>query len=130
MRGENIPKGPIGETVEGSSPHARGKPNIPIVASVLTGLIPACAGKTLRIDPDETAGEAHPRMRGENDAGVFEGYAAVGSSPHARGKRLIRVVFFGAVGLIPACAGKTVKADTSISGAAAHPRMRGENSRM
>ena len=66
MRGEN-PSQP-GEIwpESGSSPHARGKQEVGSMAGGLTGLIPACAGKTGISGLGAPAHGAHPRMRGEN----------------------------------------------------------------
>ena len=51
----------------------------------------------------------HPRMRGENAGGLARRVGGGGSSPHARGKRLLRRVVLALPGrFIPACAGKTV----------------------
>ncbi len=94
------------------------------------GLIPACAGKTSRVQRIDAAFRAHPRMRGEN----FEcrpGPARVtGSSPHARGKRSEAPVDRINRRLIPACAGKTTACSVDLDAPGAHPRMRGENCRL
>ena len=54
----------------GSSPLTRGKRWWPGRFGVLVGLIPAHAGKTRGEERTHTVGWAHPRSRGENDAGV------------------------------------------------------------
>ena len=66
-------------------------------------------------------------MRGENPyrAGITPGY--VGSSPHARGKPEEAAINGDGVGLIPACAGKTLQPLQAVPALGAHPRMRGEN---
>ena len=51
----------------------------------------------------------------------------IGSSPLTRGKLVARLRSRGAVGLIPAHAGKTVSMSRSTKMRAAHPRSRGEN---
>ena len=51
-----------------------------------TGLIPACAGKTLRSDSYRVIPRAHPRVCGENEI-IREAMAdRGGSSPRVRGK--------------------------------------------
>ena len=71
---------------------------------------------------------AHPRMRGENGIRSSRLLRARGSSPHARGK-LLKAGGASMIGwLIPACAGKTLKACITSTQNGAHPRMRGENS--
>ena len=53
----------------GSSPLTRGKLAMTAHAGSLAGLIPAHAGKTVCSLGLKTAGEAHPRSRGENQGG-------------------------------------------------------------
>ena len=50
----------------GSSPHARGALHPRHVLAVAGGIIPACAGNTVRRDHSWRAGWDHPRMRGEH----------------------------------------------------------------
>ena len=127
MRGENF-KGEDREIVRaGSSPHARGKQPPSQPAKRRKRLIPACAGKTKFESLLDDIAKAHPRMRGENKLIGTSETALLGSSPHARGKRRTSIVGTIPVGLIPACAGKTVDLDIPSCSAKAHPRMRGEN---
>ena len=71
--------------------------------------------------------EAHPRSRGENQAGLNASLRAGGSSPLTRGKRVQAVPDVRTSGLIPAHAGKTPSVEVAISFSGAHPRSRGEN---
>ena len=86
MRGENVAEDGTDAAVEGSSPHARGKPVTDMLMKLGAGssphargkpitnpsqviverLIPACAGKTSVRVPGSLLAKAHPRMRGEN----------------------------------------------------------------
>ena len=50
----------------GSSPLTRGKLSVNVEVRVVSGLIPAHAGKTVVIDDPLRWGRAHPRSRGEN----------------------------------------------------------------
>ena len=127
MRGENLQgdKNYIGGW--GSSPHARGKPVSKPPACACFRLIPACAGKTGHHRAATQPAGAHPRMRGENNLCVTTIFIIGGSSPHARGKLVGVARPRHAVGLIPACAGKTLDMSGNIRGFRAHPRMRGEN---
>ena len=91
-------------------------------------LIPAHAGKTSGPTRRVRRAEAHPRSRGENRVAVYEVTQTGGSSPLTRGKRGPREYCHLRRGLIPAHAGKTVRAMAVAAGRAAHPRSRGENS--
>ena len=70
---------------------------------------------------------AHPRVCGENH--LFQPSAATfrGSSPRVRGKRGICRCGCIGLGLIPACAGKTMSISTTRTRKPAHPRVCGEN---
>ena len=127
MRGENYAESSPLAGSGGSSPHARGKLNLHTCGKITEGLIPACAGKTSRSSASCLACWAHPRMRGENFFDEAEMVVSEGSSPHARGKRCAHVVAVPHVGLIPACAGKTMRCISGPFPWWAHPRMRGEN---
>ena len=91
-------------------------------------LIPAHAGKTVRVAAKRRAKTAHPRSRGENISGLFIDAAAKGSSPLTRGKPNLGAHLEVRLRLIPAHAGKTASAPASSSASTAHPRSRGENS--
>ena len=92
----------------GSSPRVRGKrPRIRRTTS-FPRLIPACAGKTRFARARASEWRAHPRVCGENAAFVVAVVSGLGSSPRVRGKRwFIKNGLFD-IGLIPACAGKTI----------------------
>ena len=129
MRGENALINELRNRPAGSSPHARGKQLLQSRIRRSQGLIPACTGKTLGADYLNSAMKAHPRMRGENTAGVEVTEDFKGSSPHARGKRQCNSRPDNQRGLIPACAGKTSLWFSWLYSFRAHPRMRGENQR-
>ena len=90
-------------------------------------LIPAGAGKTIRLRPMKRLSTAHPRRCGENLRDLVQERKHDGSSPQVRGKPF--VLFRHAVngGLIPAGAGKTTPGTTPRSQVLAHPRRCGEN---
>ena len=106
-RGENQAVLGLREPTAGSSPLTRGKLIEFCHEGRGDGLIPAHAGKTLGCRRGSGASRAHPRSRGENDAGGHA--AAVGP------------------GLIPAHAGKTRSSGFVCVCKRAHPRSRGEN---
>ncbi|SUE26804.1 Domain of uncharacterised function (DUF2825) [Nocardia farcinica] len=101
--------------------------SVPLTGDYLRGLIPARAGSTSTATRHCSAGRAHPRTRGEHDSPGRAGVQARGSSPHARGARvLLGAPPFGA-GLIPARAGSTLVYSRPSRRIRAHPRTRGEH---
>ena len=126
-RGENCHAGGTQAARGGSSPLARGKLTGKYVAIAATRLIPARAGKTTPIVPEEDTLQAHPRSRGENSDAFCAQLETLGSSPLARGKLdTVRLTMWCA-GLIPARAGKTLSSLLRPLLFPAHPRSRGEN---
>ena len=126
-RGENLLIGPCPCSPMGSSPLTRGKPWRYTSLRLVSGLIPAHAGKTVRrIQRMEHPG-AHPRSRGENQESEGPVNAKKGSSPLTRGKRREPRSGRREPGLIPAHAGKTWGSGLYFCDAGAHPRSRGEN---
>ena len=126
-RGENTNFGKIAVCCPGSSPLTRGKQGWVGSGSLMTGLIPAHAGKTMsgvvsfcqvgahprsRGETHRRRGrppslQAHPRSRGENCAHFVGDGDGGGSSPLTRGKREHENRRTAKRGLIPAHAGKT-----------------------
>ena len=70
---------------------------------------------------------AHPRVCGENDSLNGIKRTIAGSSPRVRGKHAASESHRGALGLIPACAGKTTHWRRIRRIHRAHPRVCGEN---
>ena len=106
-RGEH--QAPAGTTWKrtGSSPLARGTPELNPVPVAVVGLIPARAGNTP--SPADWGGSerAHPRSRGEHMHTAMTKPTLPGSSPLARGTQDGAAPGPCAVGLIPARAGNT-----------------------
>ena len=92
-------------------------------------LIPARAGNTRNLPPRAGSTAAHPRSRGEHVRRCPGFGRGRGSSPLARGTQDSDAWIRGAIRLIPARAGNTVRGTGSIWGLAAHPRSRGEHAR-
>ena len=69
----------------GSSPHVRGAPSAGQAQPVATGIIPACAGSTHRLQSNRQENRDHPRMCGEHPEAGKNILARSGSSPHVRG---------------------------------------------
>ena len=85
MRGEHDSVLLLMAAVLGSSPHARGAHLEDARVDALAGIIPACAGSTVRAREGKSRREDHPRMRGEHMPRVCQRVVERGSSPHARG---------------------------------------------
>ena len=111
----------------GSSPRVRGKRIHGDSLHLVTGLIPACAGKTSFEPPTYSQPRAHPRVCGENSTYEYATACQLGSSPRVRGKRCDCPGEGLGLGLIPACAGKTRGRSPRVSPSRAHPRVCGEN---
>ena len=126
-RGENLGEERVDVSAKGSSPLTRGKPYGAAALDFVGGLIPAHAGKTARLVRGQGEPRAHPRSRGENSHRLGGAEFPEGSSPLTRGKPIMVVSAAGAVGLIPAHAGKTYHNAVAVNGYRAHPRSRGEN---
>jgi|GEM_PF-49196 len=112
----------------GSSPLARGGPELVLSRHRLSGLIPARAGRTVWSSSTLAATRAHPRSRGADWAGRSVRWRGMGSSPLARGGLRAVGGDLRAVGLIPARAGRTGWPVLVYVQAWAHPRSRGADS--
>ena len=126
-RGEHGEPGNEEQEEKGSSPLARGTPELDAVFSRMVGLIPARAGNTCFLCLDRTANRAHPRSRGEHTYPFCVTFGSPGSSPLARGTRWHLSDQVERDGLIPARAGNTSTTKTRRSITRAHPRSRGEH---
>ena len=111
----------------GSSPLTRGKRRASDCPVVISGLIPAHAGKTQYPAKRREGGQAHPRSRGENGLSLGARGLGGGSSPLTRGKHVPEAWAAKENGLIPAHAGKTTALGLCPRPHEAHPRSRGEN---
>ena len=127
--GENRRLGGRRRRYQGSSPRGRGKRcGAPFERETL-GLIPAWAGKTVRLRRIHRHLRAHPRVGGENRSRSSTSRRYGGSSPRGRGKRQRTPRVGLAKRLIPAWAGKTRLGLPNHAFDRAHPRVGGENSR-
>ena len=109
MRGEHQLGTRMAKEVGGSSPHARGALDGGTETYEQAGIIPACAGSTPAATSMDPAGRDHPRMRGEHCKASRQFDQCVGSSPHARGAHVVHHVPPNLAGIIPACAGSTMR---------------------
>ena len=71
----------------GSPPHARGRLANAKTYFLQPGITPACAGKTVSNVNSAARRADHPRMRGEDTLYMTNVDFALGSPPHARGRR-------------------------------------------
>ena len=111
----------------GSSPLARGPPDLRPNAQALAGLIPARAGTTCRAGVNTRPCWAHPRSRGDHPLRSLRLMSRTGSSPLARGPPVKVTDLATGKGLIPARAGTTMMRAPMLSHSRAHPRSRGDH---
>ncbi len=111
----------------GSSPQARGALGGYEPSRGREGLIPAGAGSTSPYLGHLRHSRAHPRRRGEHQLWIARSTDSGGSSPQARGARVVRLAEILTRRLIPAGAGSTVLAHIVRMVLGAHPRRRGEH---
>ena len=111
--GENDPGPPFKRCGVGSSPRVRGKHSWSYRWLHVLGLIPACAGKTPKRELPLFQHPAHPRVCGENSSWWDALSKSAGSSPRVRGKHTKSRSVNKRIGLIPACAGKTIISATA-----------------
>ena len=129
-RGEHRLSGVWCRSWWGSSPLARGTQINTDSVVVHLGLIPARAGNTQGSKCQAVDQRAHPRSRGEHYAITPRSRSCSGSSPLARGTLSYIAPPAGLGGLIPARAGNTFVLATAAHLEWAHPRSRGEHSRL
>ena len=111
----------------GSSPHVRGAHSTRPSAHCRTGIIPACAGSTLKVSGRLRFAWDYPRMCGEHIVANRNCGSVQGSSPHVRGALLHLRVDARDRGIIPACAGSTHHESDGADDERDHPRMCGEH---
>ena len=93
----------------GSSPHVRGAQKHCRHRRGVPGIIPACAGSTSTPTTRNPTQWDHPRMCGEHRSGFNALFFLTGSSPHVRGARKDSPLRRCHSGIIPACAGSTLR---------------------
>ena len=129
MCGEHSTTNRLEGTFAGSSPHVRGALRRVRHRGEAPGIIPACAGSTLPESRCSALPWDHPRMCGEHKDRYHRYLPHEGSSPHVRGA-LYRLDYIGyGIGIIPACAGSTMKRVIAQCESRDHPRMCGEHLR-
>ena len=91
------------------------------------GIIPAYAGNTCPKLAASMLHRDHPRVCGEHTASTQVLRRSLGSSPRMRGTPQVGGVIIAVKGIIPAYAGNTLPAVTSLSSSRDHPRVCGEH---
>ena len=108
MRGERSRAATFQQPANGSSPHARGTLPHAVPRWGQRRFIPACAGNASMATHPVTATKVHPRMRGERAIPGVSAIWTAGSSPHARGTRVLIQHDSEIQRFIPACAGNAL----------------------
>ena len=90
------------------------------------GIIPACAGNSALNVSVFSYKRDHPRVCGEQLLDEVALMPRSGSSPRVRGTEVIEIVDGQPQGIIPACAGNSRTASTSVGSSRDHPRVCGE----
>ena len=129
-RGEHNTTGSRGFPGDGSSPLARGTWWLRGGYTARRRLIPARAGNIYGARENPYALSAHPRSRGEHVGNAKHVTGSSGSSPLARGTFALYLNQSIANRLIPARAGNILVRRESATPPAAHPRSRGEHTRV
>ncbi len=126
-RGEHCSWMESGSHSCGSSPRARGTLVNPLCDDERQRFIPAGAGNTTWRRCRRLSSAVHPRGRGEHFSHLLWYTSRTGSSPRARGTRLMSGRALAPVRFIPAGAGNTEQEPLLCSTRTVHPRGRGEH---
>ena len=110
----------------GSPPLVRGKAPSSSARKRVKRITPACAGKSWIHPQNFLALRDHPRLCGEKFVSVIVAYWIVGSPPLVRGKESIALKPSPTNRITPACAGKRIPGNVSITVERDHPRLCGE----
>ena len=110
----------------GSPPRMRGKDLLVGRQLAAFGITPACAGKRGGAHRKPIAGRDHPRVCGEKGGRLRELVYPLGSPPRMRGKGIADDEARAAVGITPACAGKSELPRFFLRCPWDHPRVCGE----
>ena len=113
-------------TPPGSPPPVRGKVSHCRIWDLLPRITPACAGKRQNHGKLALKDEDHPRLCGEKITAPAKRSLQTGSPPPVRGKAHGVLHLLEALGITPACAGKSTSGSSSRSTTKDHPRLCGE----
>ena len=124
--GEKPLQSSVNCTMEGLPPRMRGKVISSLQCDFLSGITPACAGKSFWPCTVLPRCRDHPRVCGEKNKFQTHGGPVEGSPPRVRGKALVRPCWKLSTGITPACAGKSSAARRARQPSRDHPRVCGE----
>ena len=126
MCGEKRTRQAVWTQCGGSPPRVRGKVVLLLVGWLLSGITPACAGKSVwqRLRPEPA--RDHPRVCGEKLMQMQLPGLQPGSPPRVRGKGRYHRAQYSLPGITPACAGKRRALPRSQPALGDHPRVCGE----
>ena len=91
----------------GSPPRVRGEVQAAPLPQERGRITPACAGRRQKSCGRYAARWDHPRVCGEKYIGHAHGKDDFGSPPRVRGEDCVPAIFKSAVGITPACAGRS-----------------------
>ena len=113
---------------EGSPPRVREGLALYPVARINRRITPACAGRTNQKQINIVGARDHPRVCGKDRSRIRFTLELVGSPPRVREGPATGVVAGPALGITPACAGRTVAAPSRRRRSRDHPRVCGKDS--
>ena len=111
----------------GSPPRVREKLFIFLMSCDVTGITPACAGKTKLRQLALNFVRDHPRVCGKNFREISVNKDTQGSPPRVREKLYWFDADHRTNRITPACAGKTSSTSKTSSSSRDHPRVCGKN---
>ena len=114
MCGKNHQRVILDTIASGSPPRVREKRLSCVSLNLRCGITPACAGKTAMLELRPLPPWDHPRVCGKNSGIALAGAVVLGSPPRVREKLYFVVLGYDAIGITPACAGKTLKDPNEI----------------
>ena len=110
----------------GSPPRVRGKVMAFSSSDSAFRITPACAGKRIQNEAEPRKWTDHPRVCGEKMFSISGDVKYPGSPPRVRGKVGFIVLVQTAIGITPACAGKSSGLHRGLMIQRDHPRVCGE----
>ena len=113
----------------GSPPRVRGKVMAFSSSDSAFRITPACAGKRIQNEAEPRKWTDHPRVCGEKMFSISGDVKYPGSPPRVRGKVGFIVLVQTAIGITPACAGKSGRSGHFLRFMGDHPRVCGEKTK-